>query len=612
MSAAGPTPEQRTPLTSAPKPQRVLACVLCQQRKIKCNRKFPCANCIRLRASCVPAALNPRRRKRRFPERELLDRLRKYEDLLREHNVKFEPLHQYPVAEGSPPSVRGTSNSDDVVPEIAGFRNPENDSDSLQDDILEGVVRSSWDSLYTNKDHLLLDSRRTPIYLDNVNPLFKVTHAPNLQGRIVEAASNVSRTSAVLEALMFSIYCVSVQSLVEDDCRAIFSSSKEDLLTASHFGCEQALLNCGFLRTGDRDCLTALLLYLPANARCTALEAEMRRRLWWALVLFDSRVGELADCRSAALAPTWDCSIPLNVNDADLWPEMREPAAVLGKCTEALFAAVRSELGEFLRHNAVHLDFTVPALKAISKEPQEEDGLDGLERMINDKYLRFCDPENSFHFMTIWTTRLFLARYRLVEHYSRNTGASIQQTETRRNAALPYALDMLDCDTKGYRWLFNFYFPFPAYVHFVQELKRRPVGEHAERAWEMTSAHYDSRFSFSPATTDENSLSELFAGFVLQAWEPREAALQESGRPLTPPRIVSCFRNHIAQMTCNAQQEADTEQQRNPATGQGTYAGTGMGGFPDPSLPVRFPVDLSVNQLSWAAIDWSFGDRRGG
>ncbi|EKG13745.1 Transcription factor fungi [Macrophomina phaseolina MS6] len=375
----------------------------------------------------------------------------------------------------------------------------------------------------------------------------------------------------------------------------------------------------------------------PANARCTALEAEMRRRLWWALVLFDSRVGELANCRSAALAPTWDCRIPLNLNDADLWPEMREPAAVLGKCTEALFAAVRSELGEFLRHNAVHLDFTVPALKAISKEPQEEDGLDGLERMINDNYLRFFDPENSLHFMTIWTTRLFLARYRLVEHYSRNTGASIQQTETRRNAALPYALDMLDCDTKvmasplakGYRWLFNFYFPFPAYVHIVQELKRPPVGEHAERAWEMMSAHSDSRFSFSPATTDENSLSEPFAGFVLQAWEPREAALQESGRPLTPPRIVSRFRNHIAQMTRNAQQEADTEQQRNPATGkdmvdfgghgqlygiegQGTYAGTGMGGFPDPSLPVRFPVDLSVNQLSWAAMDWSFGDRRGG
>lgn len=28
------------------------------------------------------------------------------------------------------------------------------------------------------------------------------------------------------------------------------------------FGCQQALSNCGFLRSSDRDCLTALYLYL--------------------------------------------------------------------------------------------------------------------------------------------------------------------------------------------------------------------------------------------------------------------------------------------------------------------------------------------------------------
>jgi len=73
----------------------VLACVLCQQRKVKCDRKFPCENCIRSHAQCVPAAtLVLRQRRRRFPERELLDRLRHYESLLRHSNIKFEPLHK--------------------------------------------------------------------------------------------------------------------------------------------------------------------------------------------------------------------------------------------------------------------------------------------------------------------------------------------------------------------------------------------------------------------------------------------------------------------------------------------------------------------------------------
>lgn len=90
-----PTPERSTPTVA--KPQRVLACVLCQQRKVKCDRKFPCANCIGSHALCVPAAtLAPRPRRRRFPERELLDRLRRYESLLRQNNISFEPLHEDP------------------------------------------------------------------------------------------------------------------------------------------------------------------------------------------------------------------------------------------------------------------------------------------------------------------------------------------------------------------------------------------------------------------------------------------------------------------------------------------------------------------------------------
>lgn len=84
----GPTVAERT---SAARPQRVLACMLCQRRKIKCDRKSPCANCIGAGAQCVPATAAPRRR--RFPERLLLERLRHYEGLLRQNNVNFEPLH---------------------------------------------------------------------------------------------------------------------------------------------------------------------------------------------------------------------------------------------------------------------------------------------------------------------------------------------------------------------------------------------------------------------------------------------------------------------------------------------------------------------------------------
>ena len=100
------------------------------------------------------------------------------------------------------------------------------------------------------------------IYLDNVNPLLKVTHTPTLQTRIIDAASDIANVDPTLEALMFSIYCVSILSLTEDQCITLFGSPKKDLLTAYQSACQQALRSCGILRSSNRECLTALYLYL--------------------------------------------------------------------------------------------------------------------------------------------------------------------------------------------------------------------------------------------------------------------------------------------------------------------------------------------------------------
>lgn len=54
----------------------------------------------------MPAAtLSARQRRPRFPERALLERLRKYEDLLRDHDVEFEPMHK--VSNAAPARLSG-------------------------------------------------------------------------------------------------------------------------------------------------------------------------------------------------------------------------------------------------------------------------------------------------------------------------------------------------------------------------------------------------------------------------------------------------------------------------------------------------------------------------
>lgn len=160
------------------------------------------------------------------------------------------------------------------------LREPGYESESSAEEISQGV-KKAWDQLFKdNEDILPFGARRTgvelstlhpdpiqifklwQIYLDNVDPLLKVTHTPSLQARIIEAASNLTNINPTLQALMFSIYSMSLMSLTADECQTAFGSSKEDLMAKYQFACQQALLACGYLRTGDRECLSAFYLFL--------------------------------------------------------------------------------------------------------------------------------------------------------------------------------------------------------------------------------------------------------------------------------------------------------------------------------------------------------------
>ena len=161
MSHVPPTLERRTPDMSSETPsslfqplrsRRVLACVLCQQRKIKCkvqlpshqpsttllvlhlyvttgSRTFPCANCIKLRAQCVPAS--QRQRRRRFSERALLERLRKYEDLLRQNNIMFETPNKDSARDKESLNAESSCDSDDERP-VAVRRNMSDPSSTVK------------------------------------------------------------------------------------------------------------------------------------------------------------------------------------------------------------------------------------------------------------------------------------------------------------------------------------------------------------------------------------------------------------------------------------------------------------------------------------------------
>jgi hypothetical protein len=300
-------------------------------------------------------------------------------------------------------------------------------------------------------------------------------------------------------------------------------------------------------------------------AKHSILEAEMRRRLWWSLVLFDNRISELTSYRTTRLIPTWDCRIPANTNDSELRTGMKQnPPQVLGILSEALFAVVRSEIGDFIRNAKFYLEYTAPALKSIASDVRDNSSLanselEALESMVEDKYLRLCDMENPLHFMTTWTTKAFFAKYRLLEYNLKNSPSYMDPTEVQLDTAIFYALQRLECDTKlmssplikGFSWLLHFYFPFPAYIQIVQDLKRRPKSRYADRAWATMGSNYDARIRTS--STGNSPLFNIFASIILQAWEAREAAFKDLEGIPPEPRFVFSMKQALGQISQDIQ-----------------------------------------------------------
>ncbi|KAK6445709.1 hypothetical protein FP744_10001958 [Trichoderma asperellum] len=651
------------------RPRRQLACVRCQQRKVKCDHKDPCATCAKAGVPCVASNQVQRRRKRRLPERELLDRIRNYEDLLTQHNIKFEPLHprgpesSVSAPKGSPDShVEEPCESDDepgttTASSHAGTSSPRRrfrdrtDGDSSDDEVRGVVFKRAWDQEIADDAHLLFGFgwhqtivdihtlhpqpfqifQLWQVYLDNVDPLLKITHTHTLQKRLIAAATNLITITPELEALMFGIYCMAISSLTENECRAMFASSKVDLLSRFQLGCQQALLNSRFMRSTNRDCLTALCLYLisvrPTTApqslssilgtairiaqrmglhseatlaKASPLEAEMGRRLWWSLILFDTRIGEMADLHATALLPTWDCRVPLTINDSDIREEMKESPQVQGKLTDVIFAVCRSELADFVRYTKFHLGFFGPGLRpsvTTGQEVPQGSEIDTFHKMMEEKYLKFCDPENAIHFMTIWTTRGNIAKYRLVEHHFRYSGSSLHHAETQRDAALSYALRMLECNTKlmtspltkGFIWMVHCYFPFIAYIQIIQHLKWRPKSAQATDAWKIMNDNYHALIEVLSVT---DSFFGLLTNMILQAWEVRESAYKQSGHPLETPPLVSSIRQ--------SRELLIPEECGNSIKQSGSAPEIGYS-----DVPAYYDIDM--DHLDWSAMDWDLG-----
>jgi hypothetical protein len=323
---------------------------------------------------------------------------------------------------------------------------------------------------------------------------------------------------------------------------------------------------------------------------------------------FDRRICEIAGYR-LSLTHSGDCKPPLNVNDFDLRPEMQSAPEAHKTPTEALFVVVRSLMVDRL------LDFMAqPAGTSEAARLRADALITDFERHLDDTFFRFCNPENPLHFMTMWSVQGALCKFRLMMRYSlpSTSAQSESDKQTLRDLAFADAINALEADTKlssspqirGFNWYLNMYFPFPAYIHLVQELKERPIGEHADQAWLKMSENFAARIEDMDCT--ENGVVRTFARRILQIWDMREAAiLAKPGAPpsIETPSMVLRFRQILAQGSSTSSNATPSAAAVEAAKG-GAMLGASTSDQINPSgLPTPSSFDAGAIQYSSVSTD---------
>jgi hypothetical protein len=316
--------------------------------------------------------------------------------------------------------------------------------------LLATITRENTKTLHPSPVHIF---RLWQTFLDNVNPLIKIFHAPTVQQKVLDAADDLDNIPKSTEALLFSIYATAVMSIYDADCQKLFGEDKSVVLARFQSGCRLALRNAGYLKSSDIVVLQAFTLYLvgvlyslrqlrwltnlklsslqtrtmdPRSLFCLSgcvvriaqrmglstdgtnyaippFEVEMRRRLWWQIVLIDIRAAELSGAGPAMLMYTWNTKLPSNINDSDLFPDMREPPVERPGITEMIFVRVRCEGVQLVQQTRARTGCYV----------LKDDVIDDLEQRIEQEYLKYCDPLIPLHLLALMTARTSLCKLRI-------------------------------------------------------------------------------------------------------------------------------------------------------------------------------------------------------
>ncbi|KAH8905696.1 hypothetical protein BR93DRAFT_968935 [Coniochaeta sp. PMI_546] len=380
------------------------------------------------------------------------------------------------------------------------------------------------------------------IYQENVDPVLKILHVPTMEQLIRETRGCLGSISPSTEVLMFSIYYAAVASMETDEVTRSLGAEKSFLLNQYRFAVEQALAKASFLTEPDLTVCQAFVMFLVLVRRhdkarfswtltglavriCQAIglhrdgtnfphlkpfEIEMRRRLFWSLLMLDLRSAEDQGTECIIADGSFDTQFPLNINDADISPESTDLPQSREGPTDMTFCLLRFEICNLARK--LYQASTIAAPEMTREDTlrvlqERENMLLDLYNTLEAKYLRDSSAEESPMYWVVGNiARVIVAKMITVIYQPIMFALPVDTLSCRLRERLFLAAveifeynHILNTDPRcrQWRWLFQTYTQWHAVAYLLLELCNRTWSATSERAWAAINACFSGPHSLS-------------------------------------------------------------------------------------------------------------------
>ncbi|CRL19980.1 Fungal transcriptional regulatory protein, N-terminal [Penicillium camemberti] len=290
--------EHNIPILSSGPQLNKRSCSRCSQRKVRCDKVYPCSACVKAEVECTfPGPKRARRTLNRPPVSELLTRLK----LLEEEVGQLRSTRRNPDTDHTPelddhPNLPKTAKKTELlvlkegksryvsdeasvvlgqkISELRDIIESSSDEEFCSPDVkyspiilpeggLLGNHESTW-SLDSFRLHYCQPARLDALwrtYRENVAPLIVILHQPTMAKIVQDACAGVELTPSD-EALLFSVCYAAVVSMKAHTCHSILNTDRDtatqDLKKAVSWGLRRA----NFIGSQSLSALQAAVLFL--------------------------------------------------------------------------------------------------------------------------------------------------------------------------------------------------------------------------------------------------------------------------------------------------------------------------------------------------------------